>query len=268
MRRRRERRVSRGGRQLAAGQPHAQRLARRGLGRIAHHGAVGAALDHGVPAVEGGLRRQRADPGTGVPHVVRSRAPPARRRPAATARPAPRPVATLGDRHSGSASDRAVSASTGKPARRSAASRPSTARVQPAPGVGDPVAAPRASSGTTRRAASVGVEARTSATRSSSGASCSWPIALTTGVRQAATARTRPSSENGSRSSTEPPPRAITMTSTSAGRIELGRARRDDLGDGVRALHGDARDLELDGRPAPPGVLERRRARRRSRARR
>ena len=71
-----------------------------------------------------------------------------------------------------------------------------------------------AQSGTIRLPASVGVEARRSATRSSRGASCSWPIALTTGVRAAATARIRDSSLNGSRSSRLPPPRANTMTST------------------------------------------------------
>ena len=69
-------------------------------------------------------------------------------------------------------------------------------------------------SGTTRLPASVGVEHRTSATRSSSGESGSCPIALTTGVRSAATARISASSLNGSRSSTDPPPRAITITST------------------------------------------------------
>ena len=37
-----------------------------------------------------------------------------------------------------------------------------------------------ATSGTARRAASAGVDARTSATRSSNGTSCSWPIALIT----------------------------------------------------------------------------------------
>ncbi len=70
-------------------------------------------------------------------------------------------------------------------------------------------------SGTTRLPASVGVEQRTSATRSTSGLSGSCPIALTTGVRQRATARHSASSLNGSRSSTLPPPRASTMTSTS-----------------------------------------------------
>ena len=71
-------------------------------------------------------------------------------------------------------------------------------------------------SGTTFFAASVGVAARTSATRSSTGLSGSCPIAETTGVRIRATARTSASSENGSRSSTEPPPRATMMTSTSS----------------------------------------------------
>ena len=47
-------------------------------------------------------------------------------------------------------------------------------------------------SGTTRFAASVGVDARRSATSSSSGRSASWPIALTIGVCAAAAARTRP----------------------------------------------------------------------------
>src|ERR1700751_1928978 len=40
-------------------------------------------------------------------------------------------------------------------------------------------------------------------------------MADTTGVRQAATVRSSASSENGSRSSSEPPPLAITITSTS-----------------------------------------------------
>jgi len=60
------------------------------------------------------------------------------------------------------------------------------------------------------------VDAATSATRSSSGESGSWPIALTTGVRHADTARISVSLENGSRSSTLPPPRAMTITSTSS----------------------------------------------------
>ena len=72
-----------------------------------------------------------------------------------------------------------------------------------------------AASGTIALAASVGVEARWSATKSSSGVSTSWPIALTTGVRAEATARISVSLLKGRRSSTLPPPRVMTMTSTS-----------------------------------------------------
>ncbi len=72
-----------------------------------------------------------------------------------------------------------------------------------------------AMSGTTRLAASVGVEARRSATSSSRGRSASCPIALTTGVRHSATARISRSSLNGSRFWKSPPPRATMMTSTS-----------------------------------------------------
>ena len=64
-------------------------------------------------------------------------------------------------------------------------------------------------SGTTRFAASVGVEARRSATSSSSGRSFSCPIALTTGVVAAATARSSRSSLKPSRFWKSPPPRAI-----------------------------------------------------------
>ena len=65
-------------------------------------------------------------------------------------------------------------------------------RASPARERVEPLAAARARSGTTSRAAAVGVEARTSAARSQSGVSCSWPTALTTGTGQAATARTTP----------------------------------------------------------------------------
>src|SRR5207237_1102014 len=75
-----------------------------------------------------------------------------------------------------------------------------------------------ARSGTTRRAATLGVEARASAARSQSGVSCSWPTAETTGTGQFAIARTSRSSLKGSRSSKLPPPRATTITSTSGSR--------------------------------------------------
>ena len=91
-------------------------------------------------------------------------------------------------------------------------------------------------SGTTSLAASVGVEARTSATRSSSGWSGSWPIADTTGVRIRCTALTSASSENGSRSSIEPPPRATTTTSTSALRSSRSRASITSLAERVPCM--------------------------------
>ena len=70
-------------------------------------------------------------------------------------------------------------------------------------------------SGTTRFAASVGVEALRSAASSVKGLSFSCPIALTIGVLQFATARTTFSSEKTSKSWKLPPPRAKIMTSTS-----------------------------------------------------
>ena len=82
-----------------------------------------------------------------------------------------------------------------------------------------------ATSGTIRLAASVGVEARRSATSSRMGRSASWPMALTTGVTAAATARISSSLLNGRRSSSAPPPRAMTMTSTS-GRESSSRSAR------------------------------------------
>ena len=94
--------------------------------------------------------------------------------------------------------------------------------------------------------------ARTSATWSTSVVSVSCPTAVTTGVRQAAIARTSPSSENGSRSSTEPPPRAITMTST-AGSASSRRSPSMTAAAAVRPLHGAVVHREPHGRPAPPG---------------
>ena len=81
-------------------------------------------------------------------------------------------------------------------------------------------------SGTTRLAASVGVAARRSATRSDSGESGSCPIAETTGVRHREIARISDSSEKGRRSSTEPPPRARMMTSTTGSASSSASASR------------------------------------------
>ena len=112
-----------------------------------------------------------------------------------------------------------------------------------------------ATSGTIILPASVGVDALASATRSSSGESGSWPIALTTGVRQSDTARSRVSSENGSRSSTLPPPRAMTMTSICLSASSACTAF-DDFGHCIRALDGDCLDSELHCGPATLGVLQ------------
>ncbi|OUD86762.1 hypothetical protein BC477_02115 [Clavibacter michiganensis subsp. michiganensis] len=80
-------------------------------------------------------------------------------------------------------------------------------------------------SGTTRLAASVGVDARRSATSSSSGRSASCPMALTSGVRHAAAVRTSFSSLKTSRFWKSPPPRAMTMTSTSGSSSSTPMAR-------------------------------------------
>ena len=95
---------------------------------------------------------------------------------------------------------RAGPAPAASAARRAAAARGragwTTARPRRAgPGRGQRTSSAR--SGTARLAASVGVDARTSATKSTSGVSVSWPIAEITGVRQAKTARHSASSENG-----------------------------------------------------------------------
>ena len=87
------------------------------------------------------------------------------------------------------------------------------------------------------------------------GESGSCPIAETTGVVAAKTARTSPSSENGSRSSTEPPPRATTMTSTSGSRSS-DLDRLDHLAGGVHALHRGVLHGEVHAGPAPPPVLQ------------
>ncbi len=103
-------------------------------------------------------------------------------------------------------------------------------------------------SGTTSRAATLGVDARASAARSVSGVSCSWPTAETIGTRQDATARTSRSSLKGRRSSKLPPPRAITITSRSCDRAEIldrrceRRRRPRALDVGLR--HDDARGWE------------------------
>ena len=79
-------------------------------------------------------------------------------------------------------------------------------------------------------------------------------MALTTGVRQANTARTRPSSENGSRSSSDPPPRATMITSTSGSRSSAASGQHHLLG-GLPTLGQRVPGHDLHGRPAATGVL-------------
>ncbi|MGC4003544.1 MAG: hypothetical protein QM811_10575 [Pirellulales bacterium] len=69
--------------------------------------------------------------------------------------------------------------------------------------------------GTMRSAASLGVNARTSAAKSARVTSISCPIAETTGMFAATIARITASSLNDHRSSLLPPPRTTTSTSNS-----------------------------------------------------
>ncbi len=79
-------------------------------------------------------------------------------------------------------------------------------------------AASSSAAGATSSAASLGVRARTSAARSASVTSISWPTAETTGIREAQIARTTTSSLKAHRSSRLPPPRVTTRQSISIGR--------------------------------------------------
>ena len=66
-------------------------------------------------------------------------------------------------------------------------------------------------------------------TRSTSGVSCSWPMAETTGVRALGDGAARaPRPRTGSRSSTLPPPRASTITSTSGSASSVAQGGRHD----------------------------------------
>ena len=82
------------------------------------------------------------------------------------------------------------------------------------------VASSASFSGTHTSAATDGVAARTSAAKSASVTSTSWPTADTTGTGQAAMARTTNSSLKAHKSSREPPPRPTMITST-WGRAEI-----------------------------------------------
>ena len=79
--------------------------------------------------------------------------------------------------------------------------------------------------GTASSAAADGVGARTSAAKSVRAQSISCPTALITGISEAATARTTASSEKGNRSSKEPPPLPIMISSPSLYRLAVSSCR-------------------------------------------
>ena len=95
-----------------------------------------------------------------------------------------------------------------------------------------------ARTGTASSAAAVGVGARTSAAKSISVTSVSWPTAAISGIMLAAAARTTISSLNDHKSSSEPPPRA-TM-SRSGRRIGPSHGKRVEALDGGGDLLGGA----------------------------
>ena len=226
--------------------------------------AVGV-LEHGVPPAQGGQRRQGAGPGHLVADVVggaveacargcagragaASRPRRRARRRARRARPGP---GGTGDRR-------------GRPAR-AASSCSTTARIRSR--ARSDVARPRRPRRGRRawRRRSAWTRARRRPGRAAAGrARGRWPT--TTGVRIACTARSRASSENGSRSSTEPPPRATMTTSTRGVALEPVEAVHH-LGGGALALHRGVRDLEARPRASGAGRSRPRRARRRSWAR-
>ena len=97
------------------------------------------------------------------------------------------------------------------------------------------------SRGVTSSAAAEGVAARTSAAKSASVVSVSWPTAETTGIADAAIARTTASSLNAHRSSSEPPPRPTMSDVEPAEAIQA----RDGVGDlrcRALALHEHGRE--------------------------
>ena len=209
---------------LAASSPPASRSrARRRRpprpGRAAP--AVVGALHDRVAALQGGRRRQPRSRAS----VWCSSARPGRADGAASGRPVDCSAVTCSDIVSSTVVGRASTGRLRRASRRccSRSTRLPTARRSRVRAV--PIRRTSSvRSGTTRLAASVGVEARTSATKSTSGVSVSWPIAEITGVRQANTARQSASSEKGSRSSTPPPPRAMMITSTAGSRSSTASA--------------------------------------------
>ncbi len=215
-------------------------MARRRPGARRSRAAASPAGRAPVPARAGGRHRPsrgRARVGGTAgrgPEAGRPRRP--GRRPGCAGRPAP-----------------AASGDASRPAC-SRASSPTRARPDPVAGAAD-LCCSSATSGTTSLAASVGVDARTSATRSSSGESGSWPMADTTGVRTEDTARI--SAFVGER-------QQVLDRAAAAGHddhVDV-RVAVEPL-DGLHhlcgrpgPLHRRMRDLEHHGGPASPSVLE------------
>ena len=110
-------------------------------------------------------------------------------------------------------------------------------------------------SGTQISPASLGVRARRSAARSAIVTSTSWPIAETTGSRDATIARATTSSLNAQRSSRLPPPRATMIRSAPATRLaSASAAATSSAAPGPWTLR--RRDQDLGGPPAPADDLE------------
>ena len=167
---------------MAPIRPSATRMCRSWPGCERGHAREGLALgvgEHRVAAAQSGQRRQRPDPGQLVGQVVVAAVEPVTER-------ATRPVGQGATSASRSSSPPRGSASTGREAGPRAGGRSRSTRApmqrRPRSRSCSTRCASSATSGTTRLAASVGVDARTSATRSRIGESGSWPIAETRGV--------------------------------------------------------------------------------------
>ena len=213
--------------QPAAGDADPQQFAVGDLGRVAHQGAV-VPLDDGVAALAAWRRGRGRRPGRGR---ARGRARRPRRGGRAVRRARVRRARTSSSRP---CSSRSGEASTGRVRTDSSQRYCCSSRAVSRCGRGH--AGPRRAVAARRSRARSAARhrwgwPRAGRRRGRTGSVGSWPTAVTTGVLHAEIARTRVSSEKGSRSSTQPPPRAITMTSTSGWASR--RAGLDDLRRGV-----------------------------------
>ena len=205
----------------------------RGRGSPAGRGppsaaAVGASAERSrstrrMASVEsGGSRARRRRSRASRRRQGRRHGPPAARR-SAGRRPAASPIARVARSsrrplRSRLAASCAAGCSRSRARRSATTSRDSVATcradgaIEPSPGPAQARRPAPTRSGTTSSAAADGVAARTSAAKSVSVTSTSWPMPATTGMGCATTARTTRSSLNAHRSSSEPPPRATIVT--------------------------------------------------------